>query len=308
MKDILNGMRVFAHVVEAKSFSAAADKLDMSKSVASRTVSALERELAVKLLNRSTRKLTLTEAGALYYEHCATVVREARMAGERVARLQTEPAGLVKVSAVQPFAVRHVLPALPEFRKRYPQVQLRVSCGNRMVDLGESGFDLGIRIGFQPDPNVIARRLALNRAVLCAAPSYLQRRGAPRRVADMARHDCVLFPVTAPRNTWTLQRDGRTETVPVTPVLESDDMEVIHAAVLAGMGVGLLPAYVAGAALRAGKLVPILPSWRMNPESSIYLAYLPALPLPSRLRVLIDFLVEHFAGEPAWEQGWQARA
>ena len=304
MKDILNGMRVFAHVVESKSFSAAAENLGTSKSLVSRTVSALEAELAVKLLNRSTRKLSLTEAGTLYYEHCATVVREARTAGERLARLQTEPSGLVKVSAVQPFAVRHVLPALPEFRQRYPQVQLRISCGNRLLDLGESGFDLGIRIGLHPDPNVVARRLARNRAVVCAAPSYLQRRGVPRRITDLSRHDCVVFPVTAPRNTWTFERERRKVVVPLTPVLETDDMEVIHAAVLSGLGVGLVPAYIAGESLRAGRLVPLFPQWRMHPETSVYLAYLPGLPLPSRLRVLIDFLVEHFAGDPAWEQGW----
>src|SRR5512139_3325243 len=128
MKDRLNGMRVFAQVVEAKSFSSAADKLGMSKSLASRHVSALERALSVKLLNRTTRRLSLTEAGALYYEHCARIVQEAELAEQRLTRTQSEPAGLVSVTAVPAFAVRHLLPALPEFYQKYPKIRIKLSC------------------------------------------------------------------------------------------------------------------------------------------------------------------------------------
>src|SRR5512145_2177718 len=137
MRDRLNGMRVFAQVVEAKSFSAAADKLGMSKSLASRHVSALETALSVKLLNRSTRKLSLTEAGGVFYEHCAHVVQEAELAEQRVTQTQSEPAGLVKVTAVPAFGVRHVVPALADFRRQYPKIQVKLSCSNRTLDLGE---------------------------------------------------------------------------------------------------------------------------------------------------------------------------
>jgi len=304
MKNRLEGMRVFAQVVEAKSFSAAADKLAMSKSLASRHVSALERSLSVKLLNRSTRKLSLTEAGALFYEHCARIVQEAELAEERLTRTQSEPAGLVRVTAVQAFAVRHVLPALPEFYRKYPKIRVKLSCSNRALDLGDEGFDLGIRVSFDPAPNLVARKLAVNRSVLCATPAYLKRRGTPRRIEDLRKHDCVLFPPLAPKGLWTLRRDRRKYSVPVAGVLETDDMDTVRAAVAAGLGVGILPAYMAGDALREGQLVPLLRQFQVLPESAIYLVYLPNRTLSSRVRALIDFLAERFEPTPSWEVGW----
>lgn len=304
MKDRLNGMRVFAQVVEAKSFSAAADKLGMSKSLASRHVSALERALSVKLLNRSTRKLNLTEAGALFYEHCARIVQEAELAEQRLAQTQSEPAGLVRMTATPAFAVRHVLPALTEFYKKYPKIRVKFSCSNRVLDLGDEGFDLGIRVSFTPDPNLVARKLTVNRSVLCASPAYLKRQGTPRRVEDLRKHECVLFPPLAPKGVWTLRRDGRKYSVPVTGVFETDEMDAVRAAVAAGLGIGILPIYMAGDALRRGELVPLLRQFQVVPESAIYLVYLPNRTLSSRVRVLIDFLVERFGPIPSWEVGW----
>src|SRR5215471_11900214 len=231
MKDRLNGMRVFAQVVEAKSFSAAADKLGMSKSLASRHVSALERSLSVKLLNRSTRKLSLTEAGALFYEHCARIVREAQLAEERLTRTQSEPAGLVRLTAVPAFAIRHVLPALSELYRKYPKIRVKLACSNRTLDLGEEGFDLGIRIAMKPAPNLVARKLASNRSVLCASPAYLERRGMPRRIEDLRKHDCVLFPPLAPKGVWTFRRDARKYSVQGGAVFETDEMDAVRAAV-----------------------------------------------------------------------------
>lgn len=304
MKDRLNGMRVFAQVVEAKSFSAAADMLGMSKSVASRHVSALERSLSVKLLNRSTRRLSLTEAGALFYEHCARIVQEAELAESRLTQAQSEPAGLVKVTAVPAFAVRHVLPALAEFHEKYPKIQVKLFCSNRALDLGAEGFDLGIRVSFDPAPSLVARKLAANRSVLCASPAYLERRGTPRRLDDLGEHECVLFPPIAPRGVWTLRRGRQKHSVRVAGALETDEMDVVRAAVTAGLGIGILPVYMAADALREGQLVPLLRQFHVLPESAIYLVYLPNRTLPSRVRALIDFLVERFEPTPSWEEGW----
>ena len=304
MKDRLNGMRVFAQVVEAKSFSAAADKLGMSKSLASRHVSALERALSVKLLNRSTRKLSLTEGGALFYEHCARIVQEAELAEQRLAQTQLEPAGLVRMTATPAFAVRHVLPALTEFYKKYPKIRVKLSCSNRVLDLGDEGFDLGIRVSFSPDPNLVARKLTVNRSVLCASPAYLKRHGTPRRVEDLRKHECVLFPPLTPKGVWTLRRDRKKYSVPVAGVFETDEMDAVRAAVTAGLGIGILPIYMVGDALRQGKLVPLLRQFQVVPESAIYLVYLPNRTLSSRMRVLIDFLVERFGPTPSWEVGW----
>ena len=304
MKDRLNGMRVFAQVAESKSFSAAADKLGMSKSLASRHVSALERSLSVKLLNRSTRKLSLTEAGALFYEHCARIVQEAELAEQRLTRTQSEPAGLVRVTAAPAFAVRHVLPALTEFYQKYPKIRVNLSCSNRALDLGDEGFDLGIRVSFNPAPNLVARKLAVNRSVLCASPAYLERHGMPRRIEDLRKHECVLFPALAPKGVWTLRRDRRKYSVQVAGAFETDEMDVVRAAVVAGLGIGILPVYMVGDALQQGQLVPLLREFQVVPESAIYLVYLPNRTLSSRVRALLDFLVERFEPVPSWEVGW----
>jgi DNA-binding transcriptional LysR family regulator len=302
MKDRLNGMRVFAQVVEAKSFSAAADKLGMSTSLASRHVSALERDLSVKLLHRTTRRLSLTEAGALFYEHCARIVQEAELAEQRLTQTQAEPAGLVRVTAVPAFAIRHVLPALAEFRQKYPKIQVKLFCSNRPVDLGEAGFDLGIRVSFDPAQNLVARKLAVNRAVLCASPEYLERHGVPRRIEDLRKHECVLFGPIAPKGVWTLKRGGRRYPVQVAGALETDEMDMVRAAVIAGLGISFLPAYMAGEDLRQGRLIPLLRQFQILPESAIYLVYLPNRTLSSRVRALIDFLADRFGPTPPWEE------
>jgi DNA-binding transcriptional LysR family regulator len=304
MKDRLNGMRVFAQVVEAKSFSAAAEKLGMSKSLASRHVSALEHSLSVKLLNRSTRKLSLTEGGALFYEHCARIVQEAELAEQRLTRVQADPAGLIRVTAVPAFAIRHVLPALTDFYTRYPKIQVKLFCSNRAVDLHDEGFDLGIRVSFAPAPHLVARKLAANRSLLCASPAYLKRRGTPRRIEDLRKHDCVLFPAVAPKGIWTFQRDRRKHPVKVSGVFETDEMDAVRAAVVAGLGISALPLYMVADALRQGQLVPLLRTFHLVPESSIYLVYLPNRTLSARVRALIDFLAQRFGPVPSWELGW----
>ncbi len=304
MKDRLGGMRVFAHVVEEKSFSAAADKLGMSKSVVSRHVSALERSLSVKLLNRSTRKLALTEAGIVFYEHCARIMQEAELAEQRLTQTQSVPAGVVKVTAVPAFAIRHLLPALRDFQQAYPKVQVKLFCSNRPIDLREEGFDLAIRVSFAPAAHLVARKLAANRSVLCASPGYLERHGLPRRLEDLRDHRCVLFPPIAPKGVWTFRRDGRKYTVQVDGVLETDDMDAVRAAVMGDFGISPLPLYMVADALREGQLVPMLHKYQLLPESAIYLAYLPNRTLPSRVRALIDFLVQRFGPVPSWEVAW----
>lgn len=303
MKDNLTGMGVFAQVVEAKSFSAAAEKLGSSKSLVSRSVSALERSLSVKLLNRSTRKLGLTEAGAIFYEHCARIVQQAELAVQHVTQTQAEPAGVVRVTAAPAFAARHLLPALADFHRQCPKIQVKLSCSNRTMDLADAGFDIAIRGSFDPSPNLVARRLAVSRIVLCASPAYLKQHGIPRQIEDLRKHDCILFPPLAPKGVWTFRRNERKQSVKIPVTLETDDMEVVRSAILAGLGVGLLPAHVAGADLRQGELLPLLRQFRIGPEGGIYLVYLPNRTLPSRVRALIDFLVTWFEPTPSWEVG-----
>jgi DNA-binding transcriptional LysR family regulator len=303
MKDHLSSMRVFAQVVEARTFSAAADALGVSKSLVSRHVTLLEQSLSVKLMNRSTRRLSLTEAGAVFYEHCARIVAEAELAEQHVAQAQAEPAGLVKVTAVPAFAVRHVVPAIADFQLKYPKIRVSLSCSNRTIDLGDEGFDLGIRVSRSPAPDLVARKLAPNRSVLCASPAYLERRGTPRRLEDLGKHECVVFPPLAPRGVWALRRSGRNHSIKIAGAFETDDMEAVRAAVAAGLGIGVLPLYMVSDALQRGELTPLLPRFQAAVESSIYLVYLPNRTLSSRVRALADFLVKRFSPVPPWEIG-----
>jgi DNA-binding transcriptional LysR family regulator len=300
----LVAMSVFARVVEAKTFSAAAIELGISKSLVSRQVSALERSLSVKLLNRTTRKLSLTDAGTVFLEHCQRVMQEAEYGERRLTQSQSELAGLVRVTCVQAFALRHLMPALAEFQTRYPEIHVKLSCSNTTLDLGEKGFDLGIRISLAPDPKLVARRLAVNRKVLCAAPSYLARHGTPRAVEDLAGHEGVLFAGLAPKGAWAFEREGQKSFATARTRFETDDMDAAHAAVRAGLGLSVLPVYVAADDFRLGRLVPLLLDYRVLPDVGIYLVYLPNRTLASRVRVLIEFLSRRFSPVPPWEVGW----
>lgn len=301
MRQRLADMAVFAQVVESKTFSAAAQKLGLSKSLVSRQVSALERSLSVKLLNRTTRRLSLTDAGALYLEHCRRVVQEAEYAERRLTQSQSELAGVVRVTCVQAFALRHLMLPLGDFQTKHPEILIKLSCSNRIVDLGETGFDVGIRMSLAPDPNLVARKLAVNRKVLCATPAYLTRNGVPRSLDDVATHDAVVFPPLAPKGRWTFRRDGQPHAVRVKPRFETDDMDAAHAAVLSGLGLGVLPLYVAAADLRLGRLVRLFPELPVLPDIGIYLVWLPNRTRPLRVRTLIDFLEKQFKPQPAWE-------
>lgn len=298
------GMSVFARVVEAKSFSAAASKLGTSTSRVSRQVSALESSLQVKLLHRSTRRLSLTEAGAVFYEHCARIVKEADLAEERMTRAQSEPAGLVKVTAAPGIAIRQVIPALVDFHQRYPKIQVKLSCSNRRtLDLGDEGFDLGIRIaiGAWLDQKLVSKKLAPNHVRLCASAAYLDRHGTPRRLDDLPKHDCIVFPMTAPKGLWTFRRGRRKVDVAIRGPLVTDETEGIFSALVAGLGIGVAPLYMAADALRDGRLVHVLPEYEVVNDSAIYLVYLPNRTLPSRVRAFVDFFIDRFAPVP-WER------
>ena len=304
MKERLVGMSVFARVVDAKSFSAAAAKLGTSTSRVSRQVSALESSLQVKLLHRSTRRLSLTEAGAVFYEHCARIVKEADLAEERMTRAQAEPVGLVKVTAAPAIAIRQLVPMLAEFHQRYPKIQVNLSCSNRRtLDLGDEGYDLGIRIsvGAWLDPKLVTKKLAPNRVRLCASPGYLDRHGTPRRLDDLAKHDCIVFPITAPKGRWTFRKGRRHVDVAIRGPLVIDETDGVFSALIAGLGIGIVPLYMAADALREGRLVHVLPDYELVNESAIYLVYLPNRTLPSRVRAFVDFVVVRFAPVP-WER------
>jgi DNA-binding transcriptional LysR family regulator len=299
----LAGMAIFAKVAEARSFSEAARRLGVSKSMVSKEVARLERSLGARLLNRTTRKLSLTEVGAAFYVHCARVVQEAEEAELLVGRLHGEPRGMLRVTAPVAFATLHVASALPAFLGQYPDVQVDLTISDRFFDLAEEGYDLAIRIARELPPNVVARHLAPIERVVCATPGYFAQHGAPREPSDLVRHNCLVYTHANPDSQWRLRKGREEIVVPVQGNLRLNDDEALWQAVLGGLGIALLPTFIVGGDLQAGRLQAVLSRY-LPSERNLHAIYLPNRHLSPKVRVFIDFLVARFAPPPYWDRDW----
>lgn len=287
-------MVTFARVVKAGSFAGAARRLKVSTSVASKHVAKLEKSLGVRLLNRSTRKLSLTEAGAAYYAHCARIVEEVENSARAIAQLQAAPRGLLRVTAPITFVNTRLGAVLPEFFRRYPEVQIDLNATNRLVDLAEEGYDVAIRIARTLPPNVVARRLREVRWHLCASPAYLEREGTPAHPSNLTRHNCLIFPTLLQNGVWHFGQGKEKIEVAVHGSLQTNTVEALHDAALAGIGVTLLPGYMAGVDIREQRLIPLLTDWAIESGAQLSVVYLPSRYLAPKLRVFVDYLVECF--------------
>lgn len=299
--DDLQRMVVFARVVEARSFSEAARRMGLTKSSVSKAVTQLERSLGVRLLHRTTRAMSVTEAGAAFYEHCARIIEEHDQAQLAVGRFHTVPRGLLRVSTSVAFGTLHIAPALPEFLARYPEVRIDMVIGDRFVDLAEERFDVAIRIAKELPPNVVARRLAPVNRKIVATPAYFARRGVPRTPADLERHNCLTYTHFHPHDTWRLRGPDGDIAIPISGNLRLNDDEALSAAVLGGLGVALLPTFLIGRELQEGKLRAVLSEY-VPSERHIHAVYLPTRHLPAKVRAFIDFLVERFSPRPYWDR------
>lgn len=300
MHDI-NGMLFFAHVVKAKSFSEAARRLDVSKSRISKAVANLEATLGVRLLHRSTRRLSLTEVGEAYFEHCDRILDELALADNTVSHLHLVPRGKLKISAPVAFSTLHVAPALPDFMAQYPDLAVDMTISDRLVDLVEEGYDLALRITPAPGENLVARLLAPIRRKICASPAYLARQGVPQTPEDLIRHNCLDYTFMNTQGRWHLKGPEGDASIPVSGTLRINDDEALSQAVLGGLGLALLPTFIVGRELQAGRLVEVLPGY-VPVECSIYAVHLPNRNLPPKVRVFIDFLLQRFGSEPYWDR------
>ncbi|MGO4128366.1 LysR family transcriptional regulator [Inquilinus sp. YAF38] len=300
--DMPGAMIVFAQVVDSRSFSAAAVRLGLSKSAVSKQIAKLEDRLGARLLNRTTRTLSPTDAGQDFYERCLRVVREVEEAERAISHLSAEPRGLLRLSAPASFGREYLAPLVPEMLARWPELRIEALFEDRFVDVVAEGFDLVIRITRLQDSSLVARRIASCRRVVCAAPSYLERHGVPRSPADLTRHDCILYSYATDQNEWEfLGPDGRLETVRVDGRLRANNAEVTLATLLAGAGLALSPDFIVGPDIAAGRLVPLLTDYE-NPFGAIYAVWPHNRNLAPKVRAVVDFLVERFAAEPIWER------
>ncbi len=292
---------VFVAVVENGGFTAAARTLGISKSAVSKRINQLEAHLGVRLLHRTTRKLSLTEAGERYFAHATQALAAANQAEDAVAELQGEPQGQLRISSPMSFGRLHVAPMIPKLLKRYPKLKIDLVMDDRRVDLVAEGFDTAIRAGNLPDSTLIARKLAPVRQVLCASPDYIDRYDRPSTPAELFGHNCVLYSYSSDADKWTLIGEGGPVTVTVSGSYKVNNSEALLEALREGVGIGRLPTFVAGPDLKAGRLVKLFESYRI-PEFTLYAVFPEREYLPAKLRVFLDFAIEYFGGdEPYWD-------
>jgi DNA-binding transcriptional LysR family regulator len=293
----LNEILVFARVVQAGSFTAAAAALGMPKSTVSRKVSDLEERLHSRLLQRTTRKLSLTDVGRTYYDYCARIVGEIEDAERAVSTLQETPRGLLRVTA--PINVAFLGPIVSDYLKRYPEVRLDLFCTGRAVDLVEERFDLGIRAGALADSTLIARRLGTATWLLVATPGYLKRRGRPRSPDDLSKHDCLLFGAGPDTGGLCLENGDRSVQVALSPRLTVTDIDVVYAVATAGLGIAVLPAFRCVEDLGARRLARVLADWNV-PSTPVHVVYPSTRHISPKVKSFIDHLHARMT-PPPWE-------
>jgi DNA-binding transcriptional LysR family regulator len=291
--DILRAMQVYVAVVEAGSLIGAAERLDTSNAAISRHISALEAHLGARLLNRTTRRLSMTDAGQDFHERAQQILADVLEAEAITGAKALNPGGLLRISAPLSFGISKLGQWLPGFLARYPDLRLDIDLSDRLVDLATDGIDVAVRIARAPaSTNVVSRRIIPIGMNICASPAYLERMGHPETPSDLTGHQALSFSYLATGDAWTLvHRDGRDATVRVRPHVHATNGDILRDLALEGLGIIVQPDFIVEKDIAAGRLVRVLEDWSM-PEFSLYAVYLSRKFLPAKVRVFIDYLVE----------------
>ena len=297
----LSDIAVFVQVVRDGSFTKAADRLELSRSVVSKYVTRLEEKLGARLLNRTTRRLSLTEAGRIFYERSRLGLEEIEEAKAAVSRLQGKPRGVLRVNSPMSFGILHVAPLLSEFLTEYPEISIDMNLDDRKVDVIEEGFDVSIRITDLPDSSLVARRLGPCRHAIVAAPSYLKKHGVPKVPDDLRDHNVIAYQYQESATDWHfLGPDKKQITVPVSGSIQMNNSLALREALLGGVGITRTPTFVVGDDVAAGRLITLLPNYEIL-EVSIYLVYPQRRHLSPKIRAFVDFLAARISSEPYWD-------
>lgn len=298
--DRLNGMEIFVEVAKSEGFTAAAERLGLSRAQVSKSVMQLEAHLGTRLLNRTTRKVSLTEIGRIYYERCLTILSDIDEV-EGIASQQTvKPHGTLNVSASTSFAVLHLSSAIPFYLKQYPKVHIALSLADRLVDVVAEGFDLVLRIAEMEDSSLIARKIAPCKRVFCASPEYLAQHGEPTQPKDLKNHQCLIYLNEPKPDVWTLHGSNGCESIKVQGPVSADNGDILKSSAISGLGICLLPTFIVGHDIAEGRLQQILPNY-CPPEISIYAVFPSRRYLSAKVRTFIDFLSEYFGDNPSWD-------
>lgn len=303
MLDKFTGLQVFARVAALGSLSGAARSLGMSQTMATKHMAALEERLGVKVLHRTTRRITLTEAGRRYLESAERILAEVEEADAAAMAERVEVTGVLRVNAPVSFGVRALAPLLPAFAELNPSLVIDLGLNDRTIDLVEEGWDLAIRIGRIRDQSLVARRLAPCHLLLAASPEYLRTHGTPRTVADLSTHNCLGYTLSStlgPRS-WAFETDG-SHAVPIQGNLRANNGDVLVAAALAGQGLVYEPTFLVGDAIRSGKLCRVILDRPLLELPGVYAVYAANRRPPAKVRAFIDFLVDRFGPTPPWDR------
>jgi DNA-binding transcriptional LysR family regulator len=303
MLDRVTGMQVFARVAALGSLSAAARALGLSPTMMTKHVAAIEDRLGVKLLHRTTRRVTLTEAGRRYLDAAERILAEIEEAEAAASADRVEARGMLRVNVPVSFGIREIAPLLPEFARSHPLVTVDLGLNDRVVDLIEEGWDVAVRIGQLADSTMVARKLAPCRTALCAAPAYLAERDTPRRVSDLKDHNCLGYTLsrTLGAERWSFGTDGSV-TVPVNGNLRVNNGDALVAAAVAGQGLIYQPTFLVNAEIRAGQLVSLELDHPAVEVAGVFALYPADRRPPAKVRAFIDFLAQRFGSTPPWDR------
>lgn len=296
--DKLQAMEVFMKVVDAGGFTRAAEQLHMPKATVSTLVQSLENRLSVKLLNRTTRQVNVTADGAAYYEHCRRILADIRDTEDSLSRTHASPSGRLRVEVPSGLGQRVIIPALPDFYRRYPDIAMEMGCGDRPVHLIEEGVDCAVRGGALADSTLIARRIGILHFITCATPAYLARHGRPAHPDQLAQHECINYITSTTKQllAWDFERDG--ESLRITPPgrFAVNSSEALMMAGLAGLGILQLPSFLVDDYLRSGELERVLGDWDTDPVP-LHVVYPQNRHLSATVRAFVEWVAELFAGD-----------
>ena len=299
--DLIALMAVFAEVAQRSSFSQAAQDLHMSTASVSRKIAELEVILRVRLFERSTRKVRLTEIGRAFYERCSNVLHLAEESTLAVQELQSEPRGNLRVTAPILFGTLHLSAVIGDFMERYPEVSVELHVSDQLESLSMGHYDVAVRITNHLDDNIVARRLTTIDWTVCASPAYLASRGPPETPADLAKHDCYHYPSVIKQRQWSFAKDGEEISVPIQGRLKVNSSQVIAELVEAGMAIGLLPNYLIGQALSEGRLKVLLPGYKPTVNSALYALSQPNRYTTAKVQYFLAALRDKFTDPPTWD-------
>lgn len=299
--DRLRALDVFVEVVRKDGFARAAEALETSPANVTRYISDLEAHLGTRLLNRTSRKMSLTESGELLHMRAKSILDEMAQVEAIATSATMQPRGLLRINAPVSFGVLHLAPLWPKFMLQYPKVELDVTLIDHVVDIVEQRYDLAIRISRAGSTSNVARKLAVSHNIVCASPGYLRKHGIPETPSDLVNHVCIGYTYAATGDQWNFTDDkGQAHSVKVSCALHTNNGDTVRSAALAGLGISWNPSFLIGADLRAGRLVQLLPDYGL-PDIDVLALFPSRRHLSAKVRVMIDFLADAFKETPPWD-------